>query len=92
MVFHLEPNPATFNDPRWQVSSIREGLWLMAEGPDQARTKVALATLRFRPVVPGAPILRSPWYDDAFATCVIDTARTGVPEGVIIKSNGQILE
>jgi hypothetical protein len=92
VIFHLVPNPATFNDPRWQISTVRESVWVMADGPYQARTKVALATLKVQPCLPGEAPLRSPWYDEAFATCVVETARSDVPEKTVIRANGQPVE
>jgi hypothetical protein len=57
-----------------------------AANPDEARKKVASAAVEFAPL--GTPLM-SPWYDDAFATCVMDTSRTDVPDDVVIRAKGR---
>jgi hypothetical protein len=90
MVYRLDPMPTTLDNPRWLRSSIRECVWVMAESPDQARQKVAWATFEFaEPTGPYAPIVYSPWYDDALATCITDPSRGDVPEDAVINSNGR---
>jgi hypothetical protein len=87
--YRLDPIPSTVSNARWQKSSVRECVWVTAENPNEARKKVALATLQFTHVEPGAPILYSPWYDDALAMCVMDTSRTDVREDAVITANGK---
>jgi hypothetical protein len=79
-VYRLDPIPTTLSNPRWKLSHVRESVWVIAERPDEARQKVVLATTEFMPMVPGRPILVSPWYDDALVICVADTSRTDVPD------------
>jgi hypothetical protein len=86
-VFRLDPIPTTLNHPRWQRSSVTECVWVKADSRDDARAKVANATLAYASRT--GWIMFSPWYDDSFATCAMDTARTDIPEGAIIKANGQ---
>jgi hypothetical protein len=86
-VFRLEPIPTTLKDPLWQRSSVTECVWVKADSPDDARAKVANATLSHASRT--GWIMFSPWYNASFTICVLDTAGTGVPEGAIIKANGQ---
>jgi hypothetical protein len=89
--YRLDPIPSTLSNPRWQRSSVRECVWVAAETPNEARKKVALATIEFTPVVPGAPLLHSPWYDDALVICVMDTSRTDVPDDAVMTADGRSL-
>jgi hypothetical protein len=86
-VFRLDPIPTTLKDSRWQKSNVAECVWVRANSPDEARDKVAHATLAY--ALRLGRIVFSPWYDQSFATCVMDTARTDVLEGAVIKANGQ---
>jgi hypothetical protein len=88
-VYRLDPIPSTLSNPKWHQVRARESLWVQAESPDEARKKVALATLEYTPVVPGVAKPPSPWYDEGLALCVMDTSRADVPEGVVIKGNGR---
>jgi hypothetical protein len=88
-VFRLDPIRTTLKDPRWQRSSVTECVWVRADSSDDARDKVAHATLSY--VSRAGWIMFSPWYDDSFAICVMDTARTDVPEDTIIRASGQSL-
>jgi hypothetical protein len=77
--YRLSPNPATLGDPRWRLSRITEEVWVRAETRGQARSKVANATM-----VVLTPLGRSPWYDDAFTSCVMDASRYDVPDNAVI--------
>jgi hypothetical protein len=87
-VYRLDPIPTSLTDPRWEASSVRECVWVRASTPDEARKKVARATLSVTPVRPGKPLLLSPWYDDTLAIYVMDT-RSGVPEDTVITADGR---
>jgi hypothetical protein len=84
--YRLSPNPATLSDPRWRLSRITDVVWVRAETSGQARGKVANTTMAV-----SAPLGRSPWYDDAFANCVMDTARDEVPNDAVVTSDGHPL-
>jgi hypothetical protein len=86
--YRLDPIPTGRNDPRWEASHLQELVWAGATSPEDARKLVALKTLTFTPTHPGRPILLSPWYDDKLATCVLDTGKVDVPEGVVIRGDG----
>lgn len=83
-------NPIRLNNRRWELSFIKESVWVSAVTPNKAREIVGVKTLvvnvpdnRFRPK------LQSPWLDDFLASCVLDTSRNNLPPGDVITANGQ---
>jgi hypothetical protein len=86
--YRLDPIPTGRNDPRWERSEIQELIWAGAATPEEARELVALRTMTSPQPRGYAKILLSPWYDDRLATCVLDAARADLPDGVVIKANG----
>ena len=86
--YRLDPILTGRNNPRWARSYIREMVWAGAATPDAARQLVALKTLSLIAPSPGSQVLRSPWYDDQLATCVLDISKSDVPDGAVIRANG----
>jgi hypothetical protein len=84
--YRLSPNPDKLGYPRWRFSRTTKEVWVRAVTSGQARSKVANATMAL-----SAPLGRSPWYDEAFARCVVDTARDDVPDHGVVTSGGQHL-
>jgi hypothetical protein len=89
-VYRLDPIPTTFGDPRWQLSNVQKTVWVRAENPDKARSKVASATLMARrPTKVHEPIPQSPWLGEPLALCAMDTARNDVPDDAVITADGR---
>lgn len=86
-VYRLDP--MNLADPRWQASSVKEMVWAGADSPDKARELVASKTLKATAVVPHAPILMSPWFDDQLATCVWEPSKNDVPKGTVVTADGK---
>jgi len=86
--YRLDPIPNGRKNPRWSRSYIRELVWAGAATPDDARKLVAIKTLTLIPPSPGSQVLLSPWYDDQLATCVLDISKSDVPDGAVIRANG----
>jgi hypothetical protein len=84
--YRLSPTPATLGYPRWRLSRTTKEVWVRAVTAGQARSKVANATMAV-----SAPLGRSPWYDDAFTSCVLDTARDDVPDDAVVTADGHRL-
>jgi hypothetical protein len=92
LTYRLDPiNPS---DPQWDaLSTIKQMVWVSAPHGGKARDLVAGKTAKLTPTTRYAPkqVAQSPWLDDKMATCVLDTAKAGVPEGAVMLANGQTL-
>jgi hypothetical protein len=85
--YRLSPNPDKLGYPRWRFSRTTKEVWVRAVTSGQAWSKVANATM----AVYGTPLGRSPWYDDAFTSCVVDVTRDDVPDDAVVTSDGHHL-
>jgi hypothetical protein len=92
--YRLDPIADSRDD--WLSSCIRERLWVRAGNTDEAREKVARATLitkegadRHAPLALSPwQIALSPWRMSDLSTCVMDTAGPNVPEEKVVKADG----
>jgi hypothetical protein len=87
-VYRLEAISRGRKDPRWARSHVKGMVWAGAATPEAARKLVALKTSTYAPPHADRLVIHSPWYDDRLATCVLDTARTDVPEGMVLRGDG----
>jgi hypothetical protein len=88
-IFRLDPILTGQNDPKWESSHIKEVVWARATTPAKAREVVAIKTLTVIPRRSDDLTLLSPWCDDRLATCVLDTARTDILAGAVIRADGK---
>ncbi len=87
--YRLDPIDST--DPRWRAQSyVTECVWVSADTPGQARDLVAGRTAVARASTgPHAPIHPAPWLDESMSICVLDTSRTDVPIGIVMRVDGR---
>ena len=84
-IFRLDPTD--LNNERWQVSELKEPLFVRADNPTEARDLVARKTMKAQTVRPGEVLRISPWLDRRVASCVLEPA-DDVPEGVVEDATG----
>jgi hypothetical protein len=89
-VYRLDP--IKLNHPRWEASTIKETVWVIAENPKEARDLVAAKTLHLTAIQIEQPLLLSPWIDDKISVCVLQTEPTNHPSpkpGTVINAQGR---
>jgi hypothetical protein len=95
-MFTYRLDPIADSPGDWLSSCVRERLWVRAGNTDEAREKVARATLmakedadRHAPLALSPwQIAQSPWQMSDLSTCVMDTAGPNVPKGKVVKTDG----
>ena len=95
-MFTYRLDPIADSPDDWLSSCVRERLWVRAGNTEEAREKVARATLiskqdadRDAPsAVSPWRIALSPWRMSDLSTCVMDTAGPTVPKDKVLKTDG----
>jgi hypothetical protein len=82
-------DPILPNDPGWQLSTIREGVFVVAETPEKARELVASKTMVVRALKPSEPKPLSPWLIPAMSLCIWETRKNDIPNGVVVTLDGR---
>lgn len=88
-IFRIEPIGTTVSDRRWTASKIKETFWIRADSEDAARHHAALILMQMTDVIPGKPVLFSPWLDSNFAECSPDDPAIEIPAGIIVTTTGK---
>ena len=87
-VYRLEPVRDRMDDPRLDVTELKEGCWVLADSEDDARRQVELATMVMVSLKEGEPVLYSPWLDHELTECAPSQAPVEMREGIIVSEGG----
>jgi hypothetical protein len=89
-VFYLEPHDGDIRDPRWAMTTLKEGCWVSAPTTEIARLIVQQATIKLLDLQPHEPLL-SPWLNDRLTDCRPDSRALTVPDGIIVTVSGKTI-
>jgi len=91
-IFFLEPKRGDTSGPHWDLTSLKEGCWVIAGSETAARKCVEAATAQWRTDHrPGDASLHSPWSDPQLTDCRPDSSYLNVAEGVIVTVSGKVI-